>query len=226
MMKINYKFVLVIICAALFFSITVGEAFARSKGFGGFSSSRSFSSKRSFSKSTFNWGKSKTRNQKTGLSNTRRKSSAGRMSSSDRALYNKAKTSNTVFNSKTDALKTFKAKHGSKYPTKFSSQPAIRPDYIPPNITLKGNRHKVFYRNGGYGYFIGSAWFLYSPLNDDREARRLMAGQGYYYGPRPGLSFMSILGMGMTLFLLLTILKSFVASMGQGQGRRQFTNFK
>ena len=224
MIKINFKFVLVVMCAGLFFSITVGEAFARSKSFGGFSSSRSFSSKRSFSKSTFNWGQSKNRSQKSGLSNTRRKSSAGRMSSADRTLYNKAKTSGTVFNSKADALKTFKSKYASKYPTKFSSQPSIRPDYIPPNITLKGNRHKVFYRNGGYGYFIGSAWFLYSPLNDNREAEKLMAGQGYYYGPRPGLSFMSILGMGMTLFLLVTILKSFVASMGQG--RRQFTNFK
>jgi len=220
MMKINFKFVIVVICAGLFLSITVGEAFARSKGFGGFSSSRSFSSKRSFSKSTSNWG----RNQKTGLSNTKRKSSAGRMSSADRALYNKAKTSNTVFNSKSDALKTFKNKHGSQYPTKFSSQPGIRPDYIPPNITLKGKRHKVFYRNGGYGYFIGSAWLLYSPLDDDRKAEKLMARQGYYYGPKPELSFMSILGMGMTLFLLLTILKSFVASMGQG--RRQFPNFK
>ena len=224
MIKINFKFVLIAICAGLFFTVAVGETFARSKGFGGFSSSRSFSSNRSFSKSTFNWGKSKTRSQKTGLSNTRRKSSAGRMSSADRALYNKAKTSNTVFNSKTDALKTFKNKHGSQYPTKFSSQPGIRPDYIPPNITLKGNRHKIFYRNGGYGYFIGSAWFLYSPFDDDREAEKLMAEKGYYYGPKPGLSFMSILGMGMTLFLLLTILKSFAASMGQG--RRQFPNFK
>ncbi len=223
MMKINFKFVLVVICAGLFFSITVGEAFARSKGFGGFSSSRSFSTKRSFSKSTSNWGQSKTRSQKTGLSNTRRKSSAGRMSSADRALYNKAKTSNTVFNSKTDALKTFKNKHGSQYPTKFSSQPGIRPDYIPPNITKKGKRHKVFYRNGGYGYLIGATWFLYSPFDDDREAEKLMAGKGYYYGPKPGLSFMSILGMGITLFLLLIILKSFVAALGQGAGK--FKNF-
>ena len=51
-----------------------------------------------------------------------------------------------------------------------------------------------------------------------------MAEQGYYYGPKPGLSFMSLLGMGITLFLLLTILKSFAASMGQAEDNFQILN--
>lgn len=217
--NINFKFLLIVICAGLFFSAVASEAFARSRGFGSFGSSRSFSSNKSFGKSTFNWGKSKTGSKKTGLSGTKRRSSAGKMSSADRALYNKAKASGTAFNSRTDALKSFKGKYASKYPTKFSSQPSVRPSYIPPNITYKGKQHKVFYRNGGYGYFIGAAWLLYSPFDDDDESERLMAENGYYYGPKPGLSLMAFLGMGITLFALMIILKSFASTLKQGPGK-------
>jgi hypothetical protein len=219
MKKINLRLFLIAVCAGVFLSMAVSDAFARSRGFSGFGGGRSFSSNRSFGKTNYNWGKS---GRKTGLSGSTRKSSAGRMSSADRSLYNRAKTSGTAFSSKSDALKSFKSKSASKYPTKFSSQPSVRPSYVPQNITLKGKQHKISYRNGGYGYYIGSTWLLYSVLNDDHKTEKLMAENGYYYGPRPGLSFMSILGMGITLFLLMNMLKS-VASKGT---TRQFKTFK
>ena len=108
---------------------------------------------------------------------------------------------------------------GGKYPTKFSSQPSARPDYIPPNINLNGKQHKVFYKGGGYGYYAGSVWSPYSPFTDPFMAARLMGMSGYYYGPRPGLSFMAMFGMGIFLYLLFVVFRSFVASMGQGQNR-------
>ena len=216
MKKINL--LLVAICSGLIFSMAVGDAFARSRGFGGFSSSRSFSSKRSFSNSSFKWGK-----KKSGLSSAKRKTSAGKMSSADRSLYNRAKASGTVFNNKGDALKSFKSKNASKYPTKFSTKPGKRPDYIPPTITTNGKRHNISYRNGGYGYYAGSIWRPYSPFADPFMAARLMAMGGYYYGPRPGLSLMALLGMGITLFSLVVILRSFVAAMGQG--KQKFNTF-
>jgi hypothetical protein len=216
MKKINLQLFLIAICVGLIFSLAVGEAFARSKGFGGFSSSRSFSSKKIFSNS--GWGK-----KTTGLSGSKRKSSAARMSSADRNLYNRAKTSGTVFNSKSDALKSFKSKNASKYPTKFSSKPGTRPDHIPSNITKDGKRYNVSYNNGGYGYYTGSIWRPYSPFSDPFMAARLMTMGGYYYGPRPGLSFMALLGMGLTLFSLIVILKSVAESMGQGT--RKFNTF-
>ncbi len=216
MKKINIQLFLIAVCVGLIFSMAVGEAFARSKGFGGFSSSRSFS-KKSFSKNTSNWG-----NKKSGLSGSKRKSSAGKMSSADRSLYNKAKSSGTVFNSKTDALKSFKSKNASKYPTKFSTRPGTRPDHIPSSITTGGKKYNVTYRNGGYGYLTGSVWRPYSPFADPFMAARLMAMGGYYYGPRPGLSFMAILGIGITLLLLVNMLKTFAA---QGT-RKKFQSFK
>ncbi len=219
MKKINLRLFLIAVCAGLILSMALSDAFARSKGFGGFGGGKSFSSNRSFGKSNFNWGKS---GQKTGLSSAKRRNSAGKMSSADRSLYNKAKASGTVFNSKSDALKSFKSKYASKYPTKFSSQPSVRPGYIPSNITVKGKQHNVLYRNGGYGYYIGSTWLLYSVLNDDDEAEKRMAENGYYYGRRPGLSFMSMLGMGIALLLLMNMLKV-VASKGT---TRQIKTFK
>ena len=209
---------LIAICIGLIFSMAVGEAFARSRGFGGFRSSRSFTSKKSFSNSSFNWGK-----KKSGLSSTRRRTSAGKMSSADRSLYNRAKTSGTVFNSKADALKSFKSKNSSKYPTKFGSKPSTRPDYIPSTITTDGKRYNVSYRNGGYGYYAGSSWRPYSPFADPLMAASLMAMGGYYYGSRPGLSLMALLGMGITFFSLVVILKSFVAA--AGQGKQKFNTF-
>lgn len=220
MIKINFKFVLISIGAVVILTLALNEALARSRGgFGGFKSSRSFSSK-SFGKSFFNSGAKK----RTGLSSTRRKSSAGRMSSADRSLYNKAKASGTLFNSKADALKSFKGKYASKYPTRFKSKPGTRPDHIPSSVTLNGKSHNIAFRNGGYGYYAGSAWHPYSPFADPLMAASLMARGGYYYGPRPGLSFMAILGMGFTLFSLMIILKAFAASLGQGPGK--FKTFK
>lgn len=219
MKKINLRLFLIAVCAGVFLSVAVSDAFARSKGFSGFGGGRSFSSNKSSGKSNFNWGKS---GRKTGLSSSTRRSSAGKMSSADRSLYNRAKTSGTAFSSKSDALKSFKSKSASKYPTKFSSKPSVRPSYVPSNITFKGQQHNVIYRNGGYGYYIGSTWLLYSVLNDDRNTERLMAENGYYYGRKPGLSFMSMLGMGITLLLLVNMLKS-VASIGT---TRQLKTFK
>jgi hypothetical protein len=218
MKKINFRLLLIVVCAGLIVSLALGEAFARSRGgFGGFKSSRSFSSSKSFSKSS--WGKT----TKSGLSSSKRKSSAGKMSSADRSQYNRAKSSGTVFNSKSDALKSFKSKNASKYPTKFGSKPATRPDYIPASFKADGKSYNVGYRNGGYGYMAGSMWRPYSPFSDPFMAARLMGMGGYYYGPRPGLSFMAVMGMGITLFALFVILKSFVASMGSGQGGGQGT---
>jgi len=218
MKKNIFRVIVIAVCAGFIFSLASGDAVARSKGFGGFGSSGSFSSGKSSSKSSFNWKKS---NRKTGLSSVKRKSSAGKMSSADRALYNRAKTSGTVFKSRSDALKTFKGKHASKYPAQFSSRPAVRPDYIRPNISVKGKKYKVFYRKGGYGYYIGPLWYLYSPFDDDFEADELMAENDYYYGSKPGLSFMAVLGIGITLFLLMNMLKSFAT-----KGKRQIIPFK
>jgi hypothetical protein len=217
MRKIHLKSFILAICVIVLFSLVVGEAFARGKSFGGFSSSRSSFSGGSSKKSAFGWGSSKS--TKSGLSSTRRKSSAGKMSSADRTSYNRAKSSGTVFNSRSDALKSFKSKNASKYPTTFTTKPNVRPGYIPPTVTSNGKKHNVSYRNGGYGYYAGSVWRPYSPFTDPLMAASLMSMGGYYYGPRPGLSFMAILGMGMTLFFLVTVLKSFAAAAGQGRGK-------
>ena len=80
-----------------------------------------------------------------------------------------------------------------------------------------GKSRQIVYRNGGYGYFLGSTWLFYSLLDDDDEMEELMEDEGFYYGPRPGISLMGIMGMGITLFALMVVLRSFVAAAGVGK---------
>ena len=222
MKPINLRIWIICICAVLFTALVINDAMARSRGFKGFSSSRSFSGSKGFGKSSFSWGKS-SKNRLSGVKRSR--SSAGKMSSADRASYNRAKSNGTVFTNRSDALKSFKSQNQSKYPTKFSSQPKVRPGHIPPNISINGKKHKVFYQDGGYGYYTGAIWRPYSPFADPLMAAGLMAASGYYYGPRPGLSFMSLIGMVMTLFLCVVVLKSVFASRGTA-GTDKFNIFK
>lgn len=105
----------------------------------------------------------------------------------DNALRQKALQSGTAYKTKDDAINSFKSKNADKFPTKFSSEPKTRPDYIPNTYTSGGNTYNVVYNSnfGGYGYYNGlGAWIAYDVMTDALMMNALMARNSYYY---PGI---------------------------------------
>lgn len=100
-------------------------------------------------------------------------------------------------------------------PTKFATEPAKRPDYIPAATTVGGASYPLTYNPsmGGYGYYNGPTFFMYDPFDalamsawHSYSAPRPMA---YVAAPSVGWSFGGIVvafcvvgGLGFFIFLL------------------------
>lgn len=179
---------------ALILSLAIPEeGFSRRGGFGGggFRSSRSRSASswgnRSKAKST--WGSKPKRTSSRGTSSKIARSTTGRGSKADKALYQKAKANGTTFKTRKEAQSSFQKNHGSKYPSKYSQQPSQRPSHIPNKTTVDGRNVDVTYNRaqGGYGYYSpGGGWMMYSVVRDVTMMSMLMGHHGYYYGGPPG----------------------------------------
>jgi hypothetical protein len=63
---------------------------------------------------------------------------------------------------KEEFVKEFKTKNAGKYPTTFPTQPAQRPNYIPPNTFHDGQIRNIEYNQsrGGYGFFDTLGQFI------------------------------------------------------------------
>ena len=83
--------------------------------------------------------------------------SAPTMSAADKALYERAKQSGTVYTNREQATDSFKTKYVKEFTTKFQEEPKARPTYIPPSYSPTSNSpsYTVVYnqRYGGYGYW-------------------------------------------------------------------------
>jgi hypothetical protein len=176
---------------------------SRSSGFSGSSSrssgfstpSSSYSSKSTIASPSSSSGKS------TGWANTSSSSSSGwgnsskiatpsgatsyrTPSSADTTLRNKSIQSGTSYQSRDHAMNDFKTKYADRYPTKFTSEPRIRPSYIPSYYTYSGVRYNVIYNSmyGGYGYWgPGHVWMAYDIMMDTMMLNSLMYNHGYNY---------------------------------------------
>lgn len=177
------------------------EAWARGgfKG-GGFRSSsgfRSSGSTRSFSSSSF--GSTSARSTKGWGSAVKPSSSAASTASrfttttslgrstyrENKAVYDNARRSGTLFASKTEAQAAFKDRYASRYRTKFASEPSSRPEWIPQYATIGGRNVNIVYNAGlgGYGYMDSfGRWMLYDALADAVMMDSLMRRHDYYYG--------------------------------------------
>jgi len=105
-------------------------------------------------------------------------------SKGDVALERKVIQSGTKFTTKDAAMSDFKSKYADKYPNKFSSEPANRPDYIPRTYSSGGNTYNVVYNSGfgGYGYYNSlGAWIAYDIMTDAIMMNSLMHRHSYYY---------------------------------------------
>ncbi|HEY3376932.1 MAG TPA: hypothetical protein VGL77_05495 [Armatimonadota bacterium] len=164
-------------------------------------SSRSYSNPSSSPRTGWGSGSSSSWGSGSRSSNTRGASAA------DRTLYNRAKTQGTAFNSRTAAVSDFRAKYGSQYTSRYSREPARRPDYIPQTTQAGGQNVPVIYNQsyGGYGFMspLTHAWIMYDIWQNQAMMNRMMAGRGYYYGAPPVVH--SSFNWGGLLFFLLIV---------------------
>ncbi len=114
----------------------------------------------------------------------------------DQKLYDKAKQSGKFGKTRADAAKKFRsdpkvqAEIGKKYPGKYASKPATRPEHIPQTYSRGGTTYNISYNqgHGGYGYMgAGGLWVAYafSSMATERMLNRSMYHHGYAYGERP-----------------------------------------
>ncbi|MCP5120534.1 MAG: hypothetical protein GY953_57810 [bacterium] len=180
------------------------ELYARRGGRISFGRSRSFSRSSSRAKS---WGSTKA--NKPRLGGSRSGQTAGRASTTDRRVLDRARSQGTLYNSRADANKAFQSKYASQYTSKYATQPATRPTHIPQTTTVSGQQYNVGYNQqyGGYGYMMGGGWRPYSTMGDVAMMSLLMNRHGYAwgggYGYRPYRSF---LGGGLMSGLAITMI--------------------
>ena len=193
----------ILILAVSAFVLFCGEEVFARGGFsgGGFRSAPSFrsTSARSFSmpkfsspRQSFTWGsrqpKASAKTQPYGGASSPR-SFGGTGAASARSVYDSARSKGTLFASRDEASSAFSRNLGTRYASTFSSEPSSRPSWI-PNSTLVGGRSVNIVYNpalGGYGYLdpLLGTWILYDAMRDAVMMDRLMAGNGYYWGPPP-----------------------------------------
>jgi hypothetical protein len=124
--------------------------------------------------------------------NSNRNSARSNQTRADRALHDRAKKQGTHFQSRQQATSAFKKNKGAeisrKFPTKFDSKPATRPDYIPQSTSVGGKTYNITYNQqyGGYGYMDALGTFIiYDMLTDAAFMNTQMRSYGYAYGPAP-----------------------------------------
>lgn len=143
------------------------------------------------------------------------------MSAADKALYERAKQSGTVYTSREQATDSFKTKYAKEFTTKFQEEPKARPTYIPPSYSPTSNSpsYTVVYnqRYGGYGYWNGGGpnlgtFVLYDALTDAAVTSNLMAQKGYYYGPPPPAShIMIVFGVIFGIIIVVVVIGAVAA---------------
>ena len=141
------------------------------------------------------------------------------MSSADKALYNRAKQSGTVFKSRDEAAASFKKQYAEEFKTTFAKEPTVRPVYIPQTYSdAPGHSATVTYnpRYGGYGYWTGGGpdlgtWIMYDLLSDAAMSQRVYAQKGYHIGEAPANAS---LGIFIWIVVLVVIVFAIVAIIG------------
>ncbi len=223
-------------CCLVLFVFFGAESLAARGGFsgGGFKRAPSFrpSSARSFSmpklsspRSGFTWG---SRQPKPRASATSPESATLPRSfggaASTRSVYDAARSKGTLFSSRDEAATNFGRSYGSRYGSTFSSPPSTRPSWIPETTTIGGRSVNVVYSPmlGGYGYLnpLLGTWMLYDALKDAAMMDRLMAGNGYYYGPPPVYGGYDPGFVNLAVILLFVIVMIAIAS-GAARRRRR-----
>lgn len=165
------------------------------------------------------WGSKKAIAPKTGRATAKPKMSAAQTKSLETAKKN-----GTTFKSKDAATAAFKAKEAGKYPSKYPTQPAKRPEHIPSTTMVNGKSVNVTYNveRGCYGYGSGpglGTFIAYNMMSDAIMRDRYMARSHYMVQPvmvqqpvvvrtGPSIGTIIIITLGIVIVLAVIVVKS------------------
>ena len=103
--------------------------------------------------------------------------------------YDSAKATGKAFPSKDAAIEDWKKKNTGKYESKFTTEPSVKPSYIPNTYTgSNGYSAPISYNQqyGGYGYMDALGTFiLWDALTDIAFQDNQIQQAGYYIGNPP-----------------------------------------
>lgn len=106
------------------------------------------------------------------------------LSETDRTALRQAKERGTLYQTRDEATQSFKQKYATEYRTSgFTSEPKVRPTYIPQTYTYNGAPRTIVYYNGGYGFWDGPTWRTYDFFADQAAMDMAMRSQGYAVSP-------------------------------------------
>jgi hypothetical protein len=171
-------------------SYTPSTPKSSSSGFG--SSSKSYGTTGSSSNNSAKYSGGSTSNSSGSSWFSKPQTSTRPQSNVERSKYEAASKSGTVFKTRESAIADFKAKEADTYTSKFTAEPAKRPDYIPQTYKANGTNYNITYNQsvGGYGYWSGGSpgigsFLLYDALSDAVMMNTLMDRDHYYVGDAP-----------------------------------------
>lgn len=188
---------------------------------GGYRSLGGFRSSRSPAGSFFRWGSATRRSTSGSWERTRRPvniataiGGSRAAMASERSLYATARRQGTLFSTRQEAERAFRARYANQFTSRFSSRPSTRPSYIPATATVAGKRVNVRYnpQMGGYGYVDPSLgrWVFYNALANAAMMNSLMASRFYWWGAPP--PYYSTAGGGFFTWAFLLFFAFVVAS--------------
>lgn len=163
---------------------------------GGYRSLGGFRSSRSPAGSFFRWGSARRRSTagswgraRTPVNTATAIGGSRAAMATERSLYTTARREGTLFSTRQEAERAFRARYAGEYTSRFASRPATRPAYIPAMTTVAGKRVNIVYnaRMGGYG-FVDPAlgrWVFYNALTNAAMMNTMMASHYYWWGPPP-----------------------------------------
>ncbi len=145
------------------------HSFGGGSSWGGGHSSTSAPSSGWGAGSSSGWGLGRRSSSSTPSAFSGNRSTTG-SSSADAALYQKAQVNHTAFTDRASAVSDFKQHYSNQYTSNFSSEPAVRPSYIPQTYAVGGQNVNIMYNQGygGYGYYspLTHAWMMYDLWSD------------------------------------------------------------
>ena len=133
-----------------------------------------------------------------------------------------AKKNGTAFKSKDDATAAFKKNQAGKYPAKYATKPATRPEHIPATTMVNGRSVNVVWNadRGCYGY-PGStlgAFIAYDMMSDAIMMNTMMSRNHYLVQPpvthvqvhRTSPSLFGIIFGILSILIILAIIFFFI----------------
>jgi hypothetical protein len=147
--------------------------------------------------------------------------------SAQRGLFDSARRTGTLFASKAEASAAFRNSYSRDYSSVFSTEPVVRPSYIPGSALVGGQNVNIVYNSalGGYGYYHPSlgTWMLFDALANAAVLDQAMSNRGYYWGGAPVYVSHrpSFLGFAFGVLILFLVASLVIRALARRRGWRE-----